>query len=314
MPFKLREEWKRCMQECRDRAIWIARATVLANNLPHFPFSDSGSSRASADKMKAEKLKRKELGSKKHAKTAFARPVELGGHTLVPIETNGEAVGWRCTTCRARSVLWEKLAPMKCDGSKAEEWARRAVKAAEDEQLIGAGHRRAISGVVIWCQVCGCYSDSRVRGLTDYCKGKPNDRSGGGRAGQLLYLRNNIHPRTRKPLPPPTDEDGTDLGGRHRYRELELKRDRRSNRSVDEGGGMGRQTTEPGGGSDLGSAGNRIVGKTAAGKHRERLDRVRAKEVANKASVITRRLRGKQRPGTSGQEPGGGCPNWHGMW
>ena len=145
---------------------------------------------------------------------------------MVPVERSGECVGWRCTACRARTMQWDKLDPKTCDGSMVEEWARRAVRAAEDERIIGAGHRRALSGEVVWCQVCGCYSDSRVRGLTDYCRGKPCDKSGGGRAGQLLYLRNNIHPRTRKALPPPVDEHGLDLGGMHVYRELE----RRSNR------------------------------------------------------------------------------------
>ena len=145
---------------------------------------------------------------------------------MVPIEADGKCIGWRCTTCRARSLQWEKLAPMTCTGSMVGKWALMAVRAAENEQVVGAGHRRALSGEVVWCRACGCYSDSRVRGLTEHCRGKPEGKSGGGRAGQLLYLRNNIHPRTRKPLPAPVDEHGRDLGGKHGYTEL----DRRINR------------------------------------------------------------------------------------
>ena len=315
VPYRVREEWRRCMEECKARAMWIARATVLANNLPSFPFSDSGSSRAMADKAKAERLRKKEVGSKKRAANMFERPVELGGHTLVPVVRDGVCTEWRCTTCRTRSGQWEQLAPKTCEGSKVEEWARRAVQAAEDEQIIGAGHRRALSGEVVWCQVCGCYSDSRVRGLTDYCKGKPTDKSGGGRAGQLLYLRNNIHPRTRKALPAPVDEHGSDLGGQHVYSQLARRNAGVSDASTSSSQReVGNEAAELEAGNGNNRSSSQYVGKTATEKHRERLERIRAKEVANKASDVPRRLRGKQRPKEKGQEPCNGCPTWHGMW
>ena len=212
---------------------------------------------------------------------------------MVPVELDGRCVGWRRTTCRARSMQWDKLAPMTCSGSSVEKWAVEAMQAAENGQIVGGGHRRALSGEVVWCQVCGCYSDSRVRGLTDYCKGKPTDSSGGGRAGQLRYLRNNVHPRTRKPLPAPVNERGLDLGGQHVYPELA----RRSTCEVSASSGRTQQ--------DLGAMvapRAQHVGKTAAQKLRERLERVRAKERANKASCTMRRLRGKQLPGAEWQQ------------
>lgn len=201
---------------------------------------------------------------------------------------------------------------MTCGGSKVEQWALMAVKAAESEQIVGAGHLRAMSGDVVWCRVCGCYSDSRVRGLTDYCKGKPSDKSGGGRAGQLLYLRNNIHPRIRKALPAPVDEHGLELDGKHRYAELE----RRGNRGKGDvsshwcSEGMPEASART-----IDDEVTQHVGKSAAEKHRERLERVQAKETASKSDDVARRLRGKQRPGTAQQvQPTEVCLTWHGMW
>ena len=38
--------------------------------------------------------------------------------------------------------------------------------------------------------------------------GKPTDKSGGGRAGQLSYLLKGQHPKTRKMMPQSIDENG----------------------------------------------------------------------------------------------------------
>ena len=162
------------------------------------------------------------------------------------------------------------------------------------------------------CRVCGCYSDSRVRGLTDYCKGKPSDKSGGGQAGQLLYLRNNIHPRTRKPLPAPVDEHALKLDGKHEYAEL----DRRSNRGrADVSSHRCNNVVPEASVRTIGAEVIQHVGKSAAEKHRERLERVRAKEKACNTGYVARRLRGKQRPGTAQQvQPTVVCQTWHGMW
>ena len=206
---------------------------------------------------------------------------------MVPVEVGCEHKGWRCTTCRVRGLIWDKLAPAKCTGSRLEAWAARAKQEAEECSIVGGGHRRVQSGEVAWCQVCGCYADSRVRRLTEYCKGKPTSTCGGGRAGQLLYLRNNIHPRTRKPLPPPVDEQGRELGGLHCYPEL-------ARRSPKVEQGAAAVTYAPPEVPASMHAPARHEGKSAAQKHLERLERVRARERANKPA--RRRLHGKQKP------------------
>ena len=55
------------------------------------------------------------------------------------------------------------------------------------------------------------------------------------------------------------------------------------------------------------------VGKSAAEKRREMIERVRAKEESSKARVVARRLRGKQRPAAA-VLPAAVCQSWHGMW
>ena len=183
-----------------------------------------------------------------------------------------------------------------------ERWAVKAPEAAERGDATGCGHRRAISGEVVWRRVCGCYSDSRVRGLTEECRGKPLDTRGGGRAGQLWYLRNNKHPRTRKPLPPPVDERGQALGGEHVYsklvrREVNVAHSASSSCSPPDVGVIATDVN----GTVRTQVAARIEpkGKSAAQKFQDMLVRVRAREhEAKKASRPTlRRLRGKQLPG-----------------
>ena len=178
-------------------------------------------------------------------------------------------MAWRCTVCRVRSAKWNSFAPSRCGGSAAEKWAQKAVEAANDGEKAGGGHYRMLSGHVMWCRRCGCYGDDRAKGLTDWCKGKPTDKSGGGRAEQLSYLLAGRHPRTRAVLPPAVDEDGIflnplrDLGGRQ----------------------PAIASTRP----------YHADGKSSSDKIKERLERIRALERSRK--VALRRLRGKQRPG-----------------
>ena len=44
------QEWNTTHENIRRRAKWVARATVLANNLPDAPFRDTEASRAAADR------------------------------------------------------------------------------------------------------------------------------------------------------------------------------------------------------------------------------------------------------------------------
>ena len=48
--------WKDATARANMRAMWLARATVLANNIPEYPFSDSEAARWRADEAKRNKL------------------------------------------------------------------------------------------------------------------------------------------------------------------------------------------------------------------------------------------------------------------
>ena len=48
--------WKELCNTAKERAKWLARATNLACNVPHFPFSDSEATRWRSDEAKRKKL------------------------------------------------------------------------------------------------------------------------------------------------------------------------------------------------------------------------------------------------------------------
>ena len=88
VPFRLRDEWRRCHETTKQRAMWVARVAVEANNLPYYPFSDSESSRMAADeakRLKAKEKAREELTDMPTdmKKMVVARPPTLGGHSIV---------------------------------------------------------------------------------------------------------------------------------------------------------------------------------------------------------------------------------------
>ena len=187
--------------------MWIGRVNSLANNLPRPPYSDSCSSRAAAELAKRAKMRAKHardalLGGHIVKPPACARSPLLGGHTICS-NSYGGVLHWSCSTCNVSSDVWGKFAPAKCRGSPAEKWALAEVAAAEAAGAVGPGHHRMLAGDVVWCLKCGCYGGARARGLAAVCLGKPTDRSGGGRVGQLNYLRAGIHPRSREVMPHP---------------------------------------------------------------------------------------------------------------
>ena len=140
----------------------------------------------------------------------------------------------------------------------------------------GVGHRRMLSGDVLWCRKCGCYADSRVMGLAGPCKGKPIDTTGGGRAGQLKYLLAGSRPRTKTMLPPAIDED------------YKFPDPYRGPAAVDSNG-ADLPTLKP----------YHSDGKSSSDKMKERVERIRALERSRKATC--KRLRGKQVPGNEWQ-------------
>jgi len=147
-----------------------------------------------------------------------------------------------------------------------------------------------LAGDTVWCLKCGCYGGERARGLADVCKGKPTDKSGGGRAGQLSYFLKGQHPKTREMMPESIDENGSiyKLVGTSLRQAIE-DRPRAVQPVVSAGG-------------DRGSSTSRFCGKSSAQKLQDKLERVRNsdREKAKAARLLLpsmRRLRGKQAVG-----------------
>jgi hypothetical protein len=193
--------WRQAFAEIKSKAIWIATVTVAAAGI------DSEAARWKSDEAAVERRKAKKLGSsaKPLVTKVFARPVSLGGHSLV-LEHKSERRGWRCTVCKCASGQWRTIAPNRCEGSAAVRWAHKAQLLAEHGVAVGGGHSRLLSGDVMWCGTCGCYADGKAVGLAAPCAGPPAKNGHGGMWGQLKKLRACKHPRTGAPLPPPVSE------------------------------------------------------------------------------------------------------------
>ena len=306
MPYRVRQEWEHCMKVTTARAKWIARATREANNLPHFPFSDSESSRKAAEEARKKKLSAKAEGAADARPVlkvvAFARSPALGGHALMDhsvlrrVKDGSEGKkkvvtvkAWRCTLCRLTSTKWSSFAPARCTGSAASRWANKAVVAAENEQATGAGHQRMIAGDVVWCRTCGCYADAMARGLATACRGKPDGSNSGGRVAQLKLLRAGRHPLTKELLPQAVDEEG---GCMVHDRLAKVGAERMEARWGSSVVTMAGQRAYPSAQSS-----SYTGASDAAAKMRARLERVRTKQLQVPVPV-RRRLRGKQ--GTNG--------------
>ena len=146
---------------------------------------------------------------KRACKPVVVRPTALGGHHLVQSEGT-----WLCTVCRRTSRSFKRVAAQTCTGSIAR---KRAVKS---KQLIdvgvetGAGHKLLLSGSVLWCYVCGAFSDGAAKALARACTGGHGSHcerayARRGLLQQLKKLRAGTHPATRLPLPPPVTIDSS---------------------------------------------------------------------------------------------------------
>ena len=155
----------------KERAKWPARATNLACNVPRFPFSDS-----EATRWRSAEAKRKKLGQPPVTKNG--RPVVAAAgldRDHMPIRLpyfGGMRSGWKCTKCKQISSTREKLTKHECGGKR--RWTRSAPTAANSglEPTVDR-HTRVYSGDVVWCSVCGCYPDSKAKGMDRPCNGKP---------------------------------------------------------------------------------------------------------------------------------------------
>jgi hypothetical protein len=144
---------------------------------------------------------RKPVGYQRPVRALAIRPVPLGGHDL-------RLVGkmWRCCICKHSTATFSSLCGRKCAGSAVAAWAARAVEDAARGRSDGGGHRRMLSGDVLWCRVCGAFSATRAVGLAKACTGRP------GGSGRLARLLRGCHPVTGVDIGVPLAEDG-DLSG-----------------------------------------------------------------------------------------------------
>ena len=211
--------WADQMERTKDRAKWIGTATLEANDMPAYPFSDSESSRWRADAaQRARANARNGVDGRRRRRPRKSRltvgPSE-GGHDVVRSAAGG---GWICKVCFKRSVTKWKLTAAKCGGAST---SRR-----EYDGTMGSGksgerqnnHMLLKAGTVTWCGTCGAFAETKANRLRRACMGPPPQQHGtGGMRSQLVLLRAGLHPATRERLPQSTWMDGTALRSLHGY-------------------------------------------------------------------------------------------------
>ncbi len=113
----VREAIKAHNELVTDNAMWIARASILANQQPSDLERDTQASRSRA--AAAASVKRKQKAQQTQARptelnpqtgkrsTVKAKPLSEGGHSL---ERRG--TGWHCTVCRAKTLTWPSPIPL----------------------------------------------------------------------------------------------------------------------------------------------------------------------------------------------------------
>ena len=111
-----------------------------------------------------------EAPRKKKAKT-----IDAPRHQIIQTAT-----GLQCVVCRkqaSKPVARAMFSGQPCEGS----CAVRLVLSGSGEFAEINGHKLWLTGQVVWCSLCGCYSTRRLRGLADRC---------GSRAVQQAAKRN----------------------------------------------------------------------------------------------------------------------------
>jgi hypothetical protein len=215
--------WEAYAARVEERATWIAKVTVLANDGPNFPHRDSEAARwkaAAAARKKANK-KNEVDGRRRRSKVQPPKHLSLmeGGHAIARTAADGS---WICTVCNCRARSKKKLGSQRCEGDKSRWSGKPAVQdrkgwiqnPAEDNAENRSGdmrkHRVVASGTVQWCLVCGSFAETKVACLKRGCKGPPPRQMGsGGLRQQLEKLRSGHHPVSGIRLPEPKNLDGT---------------------------------------------------------------------------------------------------------
>ena len=96
--------------------------------------------------------------------------------------------------------------------------AARARELAVAGTVLGSGHEFLMFGNVVWCSTCGAFTDDgSVKAVVKPCSGphraadrrwdKSRNYSRRRLVQQLHWLREGVHPTSRKMLPPPTRID-----------------------------------------------------------------------------------------------------------
>ena len=141
VPMRKRNEIKAHDEATKLNAMWIARATLLANEQLQAPHRDTQASREKAlEAARRRKRHRAEQAATPLspqavdpttglAVTVKARPRQQGGHDLPKV-----AGGWWCTVCRTASAKWSKLAPQQCNGHATDRWSDMAKRRGRAER------------------------------------------------------------------------------------------------------------------------------------------------------------------------------------
>ena len=211
MPFRIREEIKAYDALTASNAMWVARATLLANGRTSEPARDTQASRLKAAAAAADKRKlaaarifngtlyrgwNPQTGKRT---TVLQRSAANGGHNLQRCDK-----GWRCSTCKVTSATWASLATQSCKGHATDRWAGVALNRTQPGDGADTVHKLVVSEPLTWCYVCGGYAESAPLLLTRPCKGKPRQDRRCARRRQLQALRDGKHPETRIKLLPPS--------------------------------------------------------------------------------------------------------------
>ena len=195
--------------------MWIARATVLANQQLTGPRRDTQASRAKAAEAAARKRKAKREGAphtdgNESPVTDTPQSTDhTNGHTLQATD-----VGWWCSTCTLKSSCKRNITAKKCRGPAIINWK---AKAKQRPTPTGSNRKHCMvrNGTLHWCVTCGSYAETAPKLLAQACRGKHQGRwKAGGSKGQLKTLLSGLHPKTRLPIPPPVFilADGSDGG------------------------------------------------------------------------------------------------------
>ena len=123
-------------------------------------------------------------------------------HNAQPHAIHDDGQRLRCAICqkfissKAPLGLRKIFAAGACQGRL----AAQAIQVSADRGRVKAsgvpslsGHTLLQTGGIVWCNVCGCFSEERLKGLKADCKGPPRV---GGRITSLGRLRSGRHPRT----------------------------------------------------------------------------------------------------------------------